>query len=96
MKTAYELAMERLNKLAPSQKLTEAQKRELAEIDGRCAAKIAEREIFLQGEIAKAAAAGDAEALAQLEKQFHSERRRLEAERDDAKDKVRQAPPPAS
>jgi hypothetical protein len=32
-KTAYELPMERLNKTAPRKKLTEAQKRELAELD---------------------------------------------------------------
>ena len=33
MKSAYELAMERLNKNAPSVKLTPAQKKELAQLD---------------------------------------------------------------
>ena len=61
MKTAYELAMERLNKTAPATKLTGAQKKQLAELDSKYAAKIAEREIALRDEITKAAAAGDAE-----------------------------------
>ena len=43
MKSAYELAMERLNKMQPSVKLTAAQKKEMAELDAKCAAKIAER-----------------------------------------------------
>ena len=55
MKSSYELAMERLNKNAPAVKLTAKQKQELAELDSRYAAKIAEREIALNGEIARAA-----------------------------------------
>jgi len=53
MKTAYELAMERLSKTAPTVKLTAEQKAELAELESRCAAKIAERELLLKGEMAK-------------------------------------------
>ena len=53
MKTAYELAMERLNQTAPTTKLTGAQKKQLAELDSKYAAKIAESEIALQDEIAK-------------------------------------------
>jgi hypothetical protein len=89
MKSAYELAMERLNKTAPAQKLTDAQKKQLAEIDSRYAAKIAEREIFVKGELAKAAAKGDFEAVEQLEKQLVSDRKSLEAEKEEKKDKVR-------
>ena len=63
MKTAYELAMERLNQTAPTAKMTGAQKKQLAELDSKYAAKIAEREIALRDEIAKAAAAGDAEKV---------------------------------
>ena len=55
MKSSYELAMERLNKTAPAVKLSGAQKKALAELDSRYAAKTAEREIALNGEIAKAA-----------------------------------------
>ena len=91
MKSAYELAMERLNKTAPTKKLTDAQKKELAEIDSQYAAKIAEREIFVKGEIAKAVDKGDFEAVQQLEKQLVSNRKSLEAEKEEKKDKVRQA-----
>ena len=89
MKTAYELAMERLNKAAPSVKLTEQQKKEIAELESRCAAKIAERELFLKGEIEKAIDKGDAEAIEQLEKQLVSDRKSLRAEFDEKKEKVR-------
>ena len=58
MKSAYELAMERLNKQGPQTKVSAAQKKELAELDSRYAAKVAERELFLKDELAKAAAKG--------------------------------------
>ena len=91
MKSSYELAMERLNKTAPAQKVTAAQKKELAELDSRYAAKVAEREIFLKGELGKAAAKGDYELLAQLEKQLVSDRKNLEAEKEEKKEKLRRA-----
>jgi hypothetical protein len=89
MKSSYELAMERLNKASPSAKLTDKQKAALAEIDSKYAAKIAERELLLQDELKKAAAKGDAEAFGQIEKQMVSNRKTLEAEREEKKDKVR-------
>lgn len=90
MKSAYELAMERLNKTAPTVKLSDKQKLELAEIDSKYAAKFAERELFLKEEMGKAAAKGDYEAVEQLEKQLVSERKKIESERDEKKEKVRQ------
>ncbi len=92
MKTAYELAMERLSKNAPSVKLTEAQKRELAELESQCAARTAERELFLKGEIVKAIDKGDAQAVEQLEKQLVSDRKSIRAEFDEKKEKVRNRP----
>ncbi len=89
MKTAYELAMERLGKTSPSVKLTDEQKKEIAELESKYAAKIAEREIFLKGEIVKAIDKGDDEAVAQLEKQLISDRKSLRAECEEKKDKVR-------
>jgi hypothetical protein len=89
MKSAYELAMERLAKQSPAQKLTDEQKRQIAEIDSRYRARIAEREIFLRGEITKAAESGDPETMAQLERQLASERKSLETECDEKKEKVR-------
>lgn len=93
MKSAYELAMERLNKAAPSVKLTDEQKKELADLDARYAAKIAEREIFVKGELAKAAEKEDLEALEQLEKQLTSDRKSLQAELEEKKEQVRQRKP---
>jgi hypothetical protein len=89
MKSAYELAMERLNKTAPAAKLTAEQKQQLADLDARYAAKIAEREIFLNGERTTAAGKGDYEAVAQLEKQLTSERKTFKAELEEKKEKVR-------
>ena len=89
MKSSYELAMERLSKSAPSAKMSEEQKKQLAELDSKYAAKIAEREIFLKGELGAAAAKGDAEAYAQIEKQLVSERKKFQAELEEKKEKVR-------
>lgn len=90
MKSAYELAMERLNKSAPTVKLTDHQKQEMAELDSQYAAKVAEREIFLKGQIAKAMGEGDYGAIEQLEKQLQSERKTLAAELEEKKEGVRQ------
>ena len=91
MKTAYELAMERLAKDSPALKLTAEQKKELAELDSQCAAKIAERELFLKGEITKAIDKGDAEAVEQLEKQLVSDRKTIRAECEEKKERARQS-----
>jgi hypothetical protein len=91
MKSAYELAMERLSKSAPTAKLTNEQKKQLAELDSRYSAKIAEREIFLKDERAAAAAKGDFEAVTQLEKQLVSARKSLQAELEEKKEKIRQS-----
>jgi len=50
MKSAYELAMERLG--GESQKLTEEQKQAIAEIDAKMKAKIAETEIMFDQQLA--------------------------------------------
>lgn len=90
MKSAYELAMERLSKSAPTVKLSDQQKQELAEVDSVYAAKIAEREIFLNGQIAKASAQGDMDALEQLNRQLVSDRKNLQADLEAKKEKIRQ------
>ena len=91
MKTAYELAMERLSNSSPTTKLTEQQKKEIAELESIYKAKIADREIFVKGEIAKAVDKGDGEAIEQLEKQLVSDRKTLQAELEEKKEKVRHA-----
>jgi hypothetical protein len=89
MKTAYELAMERLGKSSPTVKLTTEQKKEIAELESKCAAKTAERELFLKGEILKAIDKGDPQAVEQLEKQLLSDRKTLRADCEEKKEKVR-------
>jgi hypothetical protein len=89
MKTAYELAMERLNKASPTVKLTPALKKQLAELDSKYAAKIAERELALKDEIERAAVAGDYEKTEQLQQQLIKERKALQAELEEKKEKVR-------
>jgi hypothetical protein len=89
MKSSYELAMERLNKAAPAVKLTEKQKKDIAELESKAAAKIAERELFVRGEIVKAVDKGDGEALEQLEKQLVSDRKSIQADLEEKKAKVR-------
>ena len=81
--------MERLNKASPTVKLTDQKKKELAEIDSKYAAKIAERELLVKDEFKKASEKGDYEAMAQLEKQLASDRKSLEAEKEEKKEAVR-------
>ena len=91
MKSAYELAMERLAKSDPNtdRPLTAAQKTRLAEIDRVYQGKIAEREIFLKKQLNEAFAAQKAEEAEKVQQQLVSERARLEEERDEEKERVR-------
>ena len=89
MKSSYELAMERLSKSAPTVKLTAEQKRDLAEIESRYAAKLAERELLVADELKKAHEKGDLPAIDQLEKQILSDRKSIEAEKESKKETVR-------
>jgi hypothetical protein len=89
MKSAYELAMERLEKAAPSISLTEEQKNEIAEVDSVYRAKIAEKEVFLKDQIHKAQGAGNLEEAESLEKQLASEIRRLHENCEAKKEKLR-------
>ncbi len=88
MKSSLELAMERLNKTAPVEKLSAAQKKEIAELNEKCQAKIAEREIFLKDQINEARAKGAYEEVEQLEKQLASERRALTGELEEKKEAI--------
>jgi hypothetical protein len=90
MKSSYELAMERLNKSSPAIKLSTNQKKQMAELDSKYAAKIAEREIAMKTDIRKAAEAGDAEKSEQLQQQLVLERKKLQAELEEKKETVRQ------
>ncbi len=90
MKSAYELAMERLAKSDPSGRpLSAGQKQRLAEIDRVFQGRIAEREIFLKQKLDAALAAQQFDEADQLRKQIAGEKARLEEEREDEKERVR-------
>jgi hypothetical protein len=91
MKSAYELAMERLQKSDPqtAAPLSDERKARLAEIDSIYKAKIAEREIFLSGKLREAERARDGVAIEQIRQQIANERARFEEEREAKKQAVR-------
>ena len=93
MKSAYDLAMERLTQSDPTagKPLTAAQKGRLAEIDRVFKGKMAEREIFLKKQLDDAWAAQNAEEVDKIKKQLASERARLDEERETEKERVRRA-----
>lgn len=89
MKSAYELAMERLNRTAPAQKLTAAQRQQLAEIDSIYAAKLAQLELGLKGDIDALEAAGSTDEAQPLRERLKAERAQIEATREEKKDAIR-------
>jgi hypothetical protein len=93
MKSAYELAMERLAKSDPDKgrPLTPEKKARLAEIDRVFQGKIAEREIFLKKQLNDAYADQKPDEIEKIQKQMTSERARLEEEREEQKEQVRKS-----
>ncbi|HTO03256.1 MAG TPA: hypothetical protein VL069_06110 [Opitutus sp.] len=93
MKSAYELAMERLAKSDPDagKPLSAQQKDRLAEIDRVYQGKLAEREIFLKKQLNDAYADQKGEEVQKIKQQIVSERARLEEEREEEKERVRRA-----
>ena len=89
MKSAYELAMERLQGDEPIVKLSDEQRAEIANIDKKFRAKIAEREVFLQGILDKAKINGDIGEIRQLQDQLTREVSRLQGDMEEAKERVR-------
>ena len=81
--------MERLAKSQPIVKLTDEQKKQLAEVDSTFKARIAERELFLKGEIQKAQSAAKFEEVESLEKQLASDVKRLQEDCEAKKEKLR-------
>ena len=81
--------MERLAKGQPVVTLTDEQKKQLAEVDSTFKARIAEKELFLKGEIQKARSSGKFEEAESLEKQLASEIKRLQEDCETKKEKLR-------
>jgi chromosome condensin MukBEF ATPase and DNA-binding subunit MukB len=90
MKSAYDLAMERLEKQSPTVKLTEEQRSQLAEIDSLYKSRIAEKELLLNDLIRREQAAGKISEVESLQKQLASEIRRLSEECESKKERIRQ------
>ena len=93
MKSAYELAMERLAKSDPqaSRTLTPEKRERLAEIDRVYRGKLAEREIFLRKQLDDALAAQNLEEVEKIRLQMAGERARIEEEREDENERVRRS-----
>jgi len=81
--------MERLNKATPTVKLSDSQKKEITDLESEYAAKIAAREISLKGEMARVAE--DPEQEGALREQLATERRKLQSELEEKKERIRQA-----
>jgi len=91
MKTAYELAMERLRKQdaeagVDQRPLTEAQKAAIAEVRNFYEAKMAEQDVLQQSRLRKTFDPAEREAI---EADFRRDRERLAAERDAKIEKIR-------
>jgi len=89
MKSAYERAMERFGGDEPVVNLTDEQKAELARIDDKFKAKIAEKELFLDEQVKNAAETGNFIEIEQIEEQKRREIAKLEKDRDAEKEKIR-------
>lgn len=87
MKSAYELAMERTG--GAPKPLTDEQKEQIAEINRKMDARLAEQNILFDQRIAEARAVGDMEALQKAEANRETELRRIRDEADRERDGVR-------
>jgi hypothetical protein len=86
MKSAYELAMERLEKSSgPTRKLSDAQKARIAEIENVCAAKIAELKLSWESRLSSATTR---EEYDQIQAELADKLASLEAHRDKDKETV--------
>ncbi|MFQ5701242.1 MAG: hypothetical protein ACE5HU_05305 [Acidobacteriota bacterium] len=85
MKSAYEIAMEKLAKKDAEQgiagtTLNEDQKNKVAEVRAFYRAKLAEREILHQSDLNKARLAGDPESISRMEEEYRRDRATLKSE----------------
>ncbi len=81
--------MERLEKQTPSATLTPEQKEQIAEVESLAQSKIAEKDLFLKEQMAKALATGDLVSAQQLEQQLANEIRRIQADAEERKNTIR-------
>ena len=82
--------MERLEKSAPTVKLTDEQKAQIAEIESTYKAKIAEKELFLKGKIGEAGVGGGfSPSTSNWRNSLAIEIRRLQEDCEEKKAKIR-------
>jgi hypothetical protein len=86
MKSAYELAMERLG--GESKELTEAQKASIADIDVKMKSRIAEAQIMFDQQLAEETDPAKAAFIQQTRQQ---QIEKIKADADEAKQQIRQA-----
>ncbi len=89
MKSAYELAMERMG--GDEKPLTAEQKERIADVDAKYKAKIAERRIFLEKAIQDVLAQEKTEEAEELRSQIVQETAKLEAKSEEEKDRIRES-----
>ena len=89
MKSAYELAMERMG--GDEKPLTAEQKERIADVDAKYKAKIAERRIFLEKAIQDVLAQEKTEEAEELRCQLVQETAKLEAKSEEEKDRIRES-----
>ena len=88
MKSAYELAMERSDD-GDDKPLTDEKKEQIAEINSKYKAKIAERKIFLEKSVQDALAQGQQEEAEEVRKILAQEISSLESKAEAEKEKIR-------
>ena len=88
MKSAYELAMERMGG-SDDKPLDDKQKEKIAQIENRYKAKIAERKIYLEKSVEDALAKGDQAEAEEARKILAQEISSLEDKAESEKDKIR-------
>jgi hypothetical protein len=89
MKSAYELAMERMGDDGENKPLTDEQKEKIADIDSKYRAKIAERKIFLEKSLSEAIEQHNHEEADIIRRQLAEEIAGLEAKSEADKEKIR-------
>ena len=87
MKSSYELAMERMGG-GDDSPLSPEQKKQIAEIDSKYKAKVAERKIFLEKNISDALQQEKHEEIDTLRKQVAEESASLENKAEQEKEKI--------
>ena len=89
MKSAYELAMERLEKESPQESLTEEKKELISGKEKKYSAKIAEREVFLRSKIEESLSEGQIQDAEQIEDELNRELKSLRMRCESEKEEVR-------